>query len=319
MKGILGKKAGMSHMYADNGQAFPVTIIEVAPNTVMQVKSKEKDGYVAIKLGAFDKKETKSTKLEKGEAKKANTSPKYFQAEIRDMHGFNQGDIVKADLFKSGEFVDIIGYSKGKGFAGVIKRWNQSEGPYSHGSKFHRAPGSLGSISGQVFKSKKLPGQLGGESVTISNSLVIAVDLENNAIAVKGTVPGANGSYVVLRSALNKHKKAKAFALVDVQEELVKNQLLVEAKHVGAAVTSAMSITEMKEVITAATIKHEAELKERAELNDKAVHLGVVNPGKMSLEELKKAVMLAEQVEKERAEKAAAEAAEKAATEEENK
>ena len=144
MKGILGRKVGMTSVFTKEGRLLPVTVIEVLPNKVMQIKTVEKDGYNAIQLGAIDKKESRATKAEIGSAKKANTTPKRFLKEIRDFEGsYNVGDEIAADLFTVGEIVDVTGTTKGKGFAGVIKRHNQSRGPMGHGSHYHRRPGTF--------------------------------------------------------------------------------------------------------------------------------------------------------------------------------
>ena len=158
MKGILGRKAGMTQVFTKDGKLIPVTVIEVEPNVVMQVKTVEKDGYNAIQLGVFEKKEKQANKPEMGNAKKANTTPKRFLKEIRDVEStYNIGDTVSAGVFTVGEVVDVTGTSKGKGFQGVIKRHNQSRGPMTHGSHYHRRPGSLGTmLPKRVLKWKKL-------------------------------------------------------------------------------------------------------------------------------------------------------------------
>lgn len=146
-KGILGRKAGMTTAFSEEGKAYPVTVVEVKPNAVLQVKTKETDGYTSIKLGVEDKKDHRATRSELALAKKANTSAKYFVKEIRNMEGFELGQTINADIFNAGEFVDVTGTSKGKGFAGSIKRHNQSRGPMGHGSKYHRGTGSVGTIA----------------------------------------------------------------------------------------------------------------------------------------------------------------------------
>jgi large subunit ribosomal protein L3 len=199
MKGILGRKAGMTQVFIDDGKAIPVTVVEVKPNTVLEVKTEEKHGYSSVKLGYEDKKDNKANKAELGIAKKANTSAKYFIKEIRNFEGdYKLGDTIDASIFEAGEYVDVTGISKGKGFQGSIKRHNQTRGPMTHGSKSHRVTGSLGDIRGTVKKTKKMPGHMGHEQVTQQNLVVIAVDLENNVILVKGSIPGAKGSYVIL-------------------------------------------------------------------------------------------------------------------------
>ena len=183
MKGILGRKLGMTQVFTKEGKLIPVTVIEVKPNTVMQVKTNESDGYSAIQVGIVDKKEARATKPEMGRAKKANTTPKRFLKEIRDYEGtYNIGDILTASVFECGDIVDVTGTSKGHGFTGVIKRHNQSRGPETHGSRYHRRPGSMGTmLPKRVLKGKKLSGHMGVETVTIQNLEVIEVN-ENEEI-----------------------------------------------------------------------------------------------------------------------------------------
>ena len=185
MKGILGKKIGMTQVFAKNGKLIPVTVVVAEPNVVMQIKTKETDGYEAIQLGFVSKKEKHSIKPEMGHAKKANTAPKRFLKEIKgvEVSNYELGQEIKCDVFEPGEIVDVTGTSKGKGFQGVIKRYNQSRGPMGHGSQYHRGVGSMGTLRPmRVFKGKKLPGHMGHETVTIQNLEVVAVDLENNVI-----------------------------------------------------------------------------------------------------------------------------------------
>lgn len=204
-KGILGRKVGMTQVFAENGDLIPVTVIEAAPNVVLQKKTVETDGYEAIQLGFEDKREKLSNKPEQGHVAKANTAPKRFIREVRgtDVSAYEVGQEVKVDTFAEGDVVDITGVSKGKGFQGVIKRHGYSRGPMSHGSRFHRAPGSLGAVDGQrVFKGKKLPGRTGGKTVTIQNVEIVRVDAERNLLLVKGNVPGARKSLVQVNSAV---------------------------------------------------------------------------------------------------------------------
>ena len=204
MKGILGRKLGMTETFTKEGKVIPVTIVEVEPNTVTQVKTKENDGYSAIQLGVFDKKEKNATKASIGHAQKANTKPKRFLKEIRDVEAnYNLGDQLSADLFAIGEYVDVTGTSKGKGTQGVIKRHNQSRGPMAHGSRFHRRPGSMGTmLPMRVMKGKKLPGHMGVQTITIQNLEVVRVDLDKNVILVKGSVPGAKGEILKLKTSV---------------------------------------------------------------------------------------------------------------------
>ena len=205
MKGILGRKIGMTSVFAKNGKLIPVTVIEVEPNIVSQIKTKEKDGYDAIQLAAFEKREKLANKPEIGHLKKANTTPKRFLREIRgvDVTNYSLGSELKADIFTEGEIVDVTGTSKGKGFQGVIKRWNQSRGPMGHGSQYHRGVGSLGTLLPmRVIPGKKMPGHMGCEQVTIQNLEIIQVDIENNVILVKGNVPGPKKSLVLIKSSI---------------------------------------------------------------------------------------------------------------------
>ena len=225
MKGILGKKIGMTQVFAKDGKLVPVTVIEVEPNVVTQIKTVEKDGYDAIQLGTVDVKEKNSTKAQIGHAKKANTAPKRFLKELRgvNVNDYTLGQTLKADVFTAGEVVDVSGVSKGKGFQGVIKRYNQSRGPMGHGSQYHRGVGSLGTLLPMhVLKGKKLPGHMGNVATTIQNLEVVSVDLENNVILIKGNVPGPKKSLVMIRTSVKKGDKTnQAIELVsyEVEEE----------------------------------------------------------------------------------------------------
>ena len=204
-KGILGRKIGMTQVFAENGILIQVTVVEVLPNVVLQKKTVEVDGYEAIQLGVEDKREKRSNKPEKGHASKANTAPKRFVKEIRgvEIGGYEVGQEVKVDLFAEGEMVDVSGISKGKGFQGVIKRHGQSRGPMAHGSRYHRRPGSMGPVApNRVFKGKNLPGQTGGERITVQNLQIVKVDTERNLLLVKGNVPGAKKSFIEIRSTV---------------------------------------------------------------------------------------------------------------------
>jgi len=207
VKGILGKKLGMTQVFTAEGNVVPVTVIEAGPNVVLQKKELATDGYEAVQLGFSDKKEKRATKPAIGHAKKANTAPKRYIREIRGVNAgeFEVGQEIKADLFAEGEFVDVTGISKGKGFAGVIKRWGQSTGPMSHGSRYHRGPGSMGSIqANRVPKGKRLPGHMGHETITIQNLEVIRVDAERNVLLVKGSIPGPKNSFVKIKSTVKR-------------------------------------------------------------------------------------------------------------------
>lgn len=200
MKGILGRKLEMTQVFTNDGLLVPVTVLEVQPNKVLQVKTAEKDGYNALKLGAVNIRENLVNKPELGNFKKANSEPKRFVKEIRDMNGYEIGAEIKAaDVFKSGDFVDVTGVSKGKGFAGSIKRHNYSRGPMGHGSGYHRGIGSMGAIINRIFKSKKMPGHMGNEQVTIQNLEIVLVDTERNLVLVKGSVPGPKKGLVLIK------------------------------------------------------------------------------------------------------------------------
>ena len=213
MKGILGRKIGMTQVFATNGKVVPVTVIEVNDNIVSQIKTKENDGYDAIQLATVDKKESRSNKPETGHLKKANTTPKRFLKELRGVNvsEYSLGQVLKADVFSLGEMVDVTGTSKGKGTQGVIKRHNQSRGPMGHGSQYHRGVGSLGTmLPKRVLPGKKMPGHMGSEQVTIQNLEVIQIDLENNVILIKGNVPGPKNSLVFIKSAVKKNGQVNA-------------------------------------------------------------------------------------------------------------
>ena len=227
MKGILGRKIGMTQVFTKSNKVVPVTVISVEPNVVTQIKTKENDGYEAIQLGFDTKREKLATKASIGHTNKANTTPKRFFKEIRgvDINNYSLGQEIKADIFEAGEVVDVTGTTKGKGFQGVIKRHNQSRGPMGHGSHYHRKPGSMGTMRPmRVFKGKKLPGHMGTLTVTIQNLEIIAVDLENNCILVKGNVPGAKDSLVIIKSAV------KANGKVNPSDELVSYEEVVMAE-----------------------------------------------------------------------------------------
>ena len=223
MKGILGKKIGMTQVFTNEGKLIPVTVIEVEPNVVTQIKTVEKDGYDAIQLGTETVREKVSNKPKMGHTKKANTEPKRFLREIRgvNVEEYTLGQVVSVDIFEEGEIVDVTGTSKGKGFQGVIKRWNQSRGPMGHGSQYHRGVGSLGTmLPMHVLKGKKMPGHMGNVQRTVQNLEIIKVDVENNYILVKGNVPGAKKSLVIIKTAVKMPNAKKTAAdLVTYVEE----------------------------------------------------------------------------------------------------
>ncbi|AOG60823.1 50S ribosomal protein L3 [Spiroplasma helicoides] len=224
MKGILGRKLEMTQVFSESGKLIPVTVIAVEPNKVLQVKTVEKDGYNALKLGTIDKRANLINKPDMGNFKKANSEPKRFVKEIRDMSGYEMGaEFTAADVFQAGEFVDVTGVSKGKGFAGGIKRHNYSRGPMGHGSGYHRGIGSMGAIINRIFKSKKMAGHMGHEQVTIQNLEVIKVDSERNLVLVKGSVPGPRKGFVIIKQNVKGIKDTQAASL------LVRNGSKVEA------------------------------------------------------------------------------------------
>ncbi|MCI2647805.1 50S ribosomal protein L3 [Listeria monocytogenes] len=203
-KGILGRKVGMTQVFTENGELIPVTVIEAAQNVVLQKKTVETDGYEAVQIGFEDKRAILSNKPEQGHVAKANTTPKRFIREFRDVNldEYEIGAEVKVDVFAEGDIIDATGVSKGKGFQGVIKRHGQSRGPMAHGSRYHRRPGSMGPVApNRVFKNKLLPGRMGGEQITIKNLEIVKVDVEKNVLLVKGNVPGAKKALVQIKTA----------------------------------------------------------------------------------------------------------------------
>ena len=226
MKGILGKKVGMTQVFTKEGKLIPVTVVEVEPNVVTQIKTVEKDGYVAVQLATCTKRAKLSNKPEQGHAKKAGTEPKRFLREIRGVNAedYTLGLVINVDIFEEGEIVDVTGVSKGKGYQGVIKRHNQSRGPMGHGSQYHRGVGSLGTMRPMhVLKGKKLPGQMGNVQRTVQNLEIIAIDTENSLILIKGNVPGPKKSLVIIKTAVKKpnakNEKADLITYVEEVEE----------------------------------------------------------------------------------------------------
>lgn len=228
MKGILGRKLGMTQVFGTDGKLVPVTVIEIEPNVVTQIKTTENDGYEAVQLGFDSVREKVSNKAKMGHTKKANTTPKRFLREIRgvDIGAYTLGQEVKADLFLAGEMVDVTGISKGKGYQGVIKKNNQHRGPMSHGSKYHRGVGSLGTMRPmRVMPGKALPGHMGAEQVTIQNLEIIKVDVDDNCILVKGSIPGPKKGMVIIKSAVKTDKVNDAFDLISYEEEVVEPEV----------------------------------------------------------------------------------------------
>lgn len=229
MKGILGRKIGMTQVFSKSGKLIPVTVVEVEPNYVSQIKTIETDGYEAIQLAAVNAKEKNTNKPKMGHLKKAGVEPKRFLKEIRGVQisDYSLGQVVDASIFAEGEMVDVSGISKGKGFQGVIKRYNQTRGPMGHGSQYHRGVGSMGTLLPMhVLKGKKLPGHMGHELVTVQNLEIIKIDLENNIVLIKGNVPGPKKSLVVIKTAVKNPDKVNektdlVFYEVETSEETV--------------------------------------------------------------------------------------------------
>lgn len=235
MKGILGRKVEMTQIFTTDGHLIPVTVIEVLPNTTLQVKTLEKDGYIATQLGVQDKRANLVNKPETGHFKKANSAPKRFVKEIRNMEGFAQGSLITADqIFTSGEFVDVTGISKGKGFQGSIVRHNYAIGPKAHGSGYHRGVGSMGAIINRIFKSKKMPGHMGHQKTTIQNLEVVLIDSSQNLMLIKGSVPGPKNQFVQIK------QNAKGIQALAAAELLTrKTPTISEAPVVEEAVVEA--------------------------------------------------------------------------------
>ena len=223
MKAIIGRKMGMTQVFAEDGTCYPVSVVEVLPNVVTEVKTAEKHGYVAVQVGYEDKKESRANKAEKGIAKKANTVPHQVTKELKgdEMANYKVGDVIKAGLFKAGDIVDVIGVSKGHGYTGTIKRWNMTIGPKGHGSGYHRGQGSFannGRYNHGVMPGKHMSGHMGNESATILNCLVVDVNEEKGYILVRGGIPGARKSIVTIRSAVKDVKNPDTAKKLIVRE-----------------------------------------------------------------------------------------------------
>ena len=242
MKGILGRKIGMTQVFTNSGKLIPVTVVSVEPNVVTQIKTVETDGYEAIQLGFDTKREKLTTKAALGHTNKANTTPKRFFKEIKgvDINEYTLGQEIKVDIFTEGEVVDVTGTTKGKGFQGVIKRHGQSRGPMGHGSHYHRRPGSLGTMRPmRVIPGKKLPGHMGGLTVTIQNLEVVAVIPEENVILIKGNVPGANKSLVFIKTSV------KNPGVINETDGLVSYETVVDAVETeNGEIVAAEEVTE---------------------------------------------------------------------------
>lgn len=205
-KAILGKKIGMTQVFTEDGQLIPVSVIQAGPCQVVQKKTEEVDGYTAVQVGYEDKKERRANKPEKGHFQKANVPVKKYLKEFKldNAAELNVGDELTVEQFADGDVLDVAGTSKGHGFAGTIKRWGTHRGPMTHGSHYHRGPGSLGACSdpSRVFKGKKMPGHYGVVKVTIQNLDLVKIDKERNLLLVKGSIPGPKGGLVVVRNAV---------------------------------------------------------------------------------------------------------------------
>ncbi|TCS80015.1 50S ribosomal protein L3 [Pectinatus cerevisiiphilus] len=212
-KAILGKKLGMTQIFTEEGGVIPVTVVESGKNVVLQNRTMENDGYNAVQLGFGEKKEKKVTKPMHGHFSKAGATPVKYIREVRlaDASEYNVGDTINVDIFTEGDLVDVVGISKGKGFAGGIKRHNFACGPMKHGSKSHREPGSTGAMisghGGRVLKGKKLPGRMGADQVTIQRLSIVRVDKDRNLLLVKGAIPGATNSFVMIKETVKPNKK----------------------------------------------------------------------------------------------------------------
>lgn len=224
MKEIIGRKMGMTQVFAKDGTSYAVTVVEVLPNVVTQVKTNDVDGYSALQVGLEDAKESRLNKCEKGIFKKANVSPKQHLFEIKgdELSSFTVGSEVKVDLFKAGDVVDVIGTSKGRGYLGAIQRYGFTIGPKGHGSGYHRQVGSFannGRCNNRVLPGKRMSGHHGNKSATLQNLLVVDVNAEKNYILIRGGLPGAKKSFVKIRSAIKTQKGTKK-----VVKELVNNK-----------------------------------------------------------------------------------------------
>ena len=213
-RGILGRKFGMTQIFGADGHIVPVTVVEAGPCQIVQKKTAAVDGYEAIQLGFGDKRERLFNKPLRGHFAKHGVKPRRYLREFRLVEGdpaYEVGQEIKADVFREGEYVDVIGKSRGKGFAGVIKRWNFSRGPMAHGSMYHRRTGALSATDpARVFKNRKLPGRMGAKRVTVQGLQIARVDPERNLLLIKGAVPGARGGLLLIRETVKRAKRAQA-------------------------------------------------------------------------------------------------------------
>ena len=232
MKAIIGRKMGMTQVFAEDGTIYPVTVVEVLPNVVTQIKTVETDGYSAIQVGYEDKKPSRVNKPLKGIYEKAGVTPKYGLYELQgdELSSYKVGDEIKVDIFKKGDVIDVTGRSKGKGFSGSIQRHNYKLGPASHGSRYHRGVGSLASVGliPRIIPGTKMPGHHGDEQTTILNLLIVDVIPEKNAILVKGAIPGPKKGIIKIRSAVKEQLRTKVAKELIKYEEAVIEEVLVE-------------------------------------------------------------------------------------------
>ena len=207
IQGMIGKKLGMTQVFTESGQVIPVSVVQAGPCRVVQLRTPEKNGYSAIQLSYQEVKEGKLSKPGAGHFRKAGTPPSRYLREFRgDLQDVEVGQVITADIFRKGEKVDVAGVSKGKGFAGVMKRHHFSGGPATHGSMFHRTPGSIGSSSypSRVWKNQRMAGQMGNERVTVKNLEVVEVKVDQNLLLIRGAVPGSPGTLLIIKKVVNK-------------------------------------------------------------------------------------------------------------------
>ena len=264
MKGILGRKVGMTEKFTIDGKVIPVTVVSVEPNVISQVKTVETDGYNAIQIATVDKKEKHVTKPEAGHAKKAGVAPKRFCKELRvdNPQDYTVGSTIDASTFTVGERVDVTGTSKGKGFQGVIKRHGQSRGPETHGSDYHRRPGSMGTMRPmRVLKGKKLAGHMGNETVTIQNLEIIEVNTADNYILVSGNIPGPKNGLVLIKESVKPGKVNPKEILSYVEEETVVDEVVEETVEETTEEVTETAAEEVVEETTEAPQEETAEEK----------------------------------------------------------
>lgn len=300
MKQIIGRKMGMTEVFAQDGTMYAVTVIEVLPNVVTQVKTLEKDGYVALQVGFEEKKESKANKAEKGHFAKAGVPVMKVLGEIKgdELANYKVGDKITADIFKAGDVVDVIGTSKGRGYAGVIKRWGHKIGPKGHGSGYHRGQGSFannGRNNARVIPGKKMSGHHGNLSATILNQLLVEANAEKNYILVRGSVPGAKRSLVLVRSAIKTQlgKPEKVQSLVDYEAaaKAAEEARLAEEKRIAeekaAAEAAAKAAEEAAKKAAEEAAKAEAEAKKAEEAKVEEPKVEEAKPAEAPAEEVK--------------------------------